>query len=82
VREDVVAQADDPDRTEGLVFAHPVNRTSKNGVTGLPSRASRARGESLFGFMVDDLSATILRGLTETPPLPHSYFSSCVGDAL
>jgi creatinine amidohydrolase len=82
VREDVVAQADDPDRTEGLVFAHPVNRTSKNGVTGLPSRASRARGESLFGFMVDDLSATILRGLTETPPLPHSYFSSCVGDTL
>ena len=26
--------ADDPDRTDGLVFSHPVNRTSKNGVTG------------------------------------------------
>src|SRR5258707_14005257 len=33
VRPDLAAAADDPDRTDGLVFAHPVNRTSSNGVT-------------------------------------------------
>ena len=38
-------EADDPDRTDGLVFAHPVNRTSTNGVTGQPSRATAAKGE-------------------------------------
>lgn len=73
VRPDRIATADDPDRTEELVFAHPVNRTSRNGVTGRPSEASRAEGERLFGWMVEDLSALVGRGLAETPPLPHSY---------
>jgi creatinine amidohydrolase len=77
VRESLRAAADDPDRTEGLVFAHPVNRTSMNGVTGFPSRASRAAGEALFAWMVDDLSELILRGLKETPPLAHSWFTVC-----
>jgi creatinine amidohydrolase len=74
VREDLIASADDPDRTQGLVFAHPVNRTSRNGVTGYPSRASKADGEALFGWMVDDLAETVLRGITEQPPLDASYF--------
>lgn len=73
VRPERIAQADDPDRTEGLVFAHPVNRTSRNGVTGRPSEASEAGGEELFGWMVEDLCALVQRGLAETPPLPHSY---------
>ena len=33
-------EADDPDRTNNLIFSHPVNRTSKNGVTGKPSVAT------------------------------------------
>ncbi len=74
VREDIAASSDDPDRTENLVFAHPVNRTSKNGVTGMPSRATKARGEELFQWMVEDLSALIRRGLSENAPLNHSYF--------
>jgi creatinine amidohydrolase len=41
-RPDRLADADDPDRTDGCVFAHPVNRTSSNGVTGTPSLARRA----------------------------------------
>ena len=73
VRPDRIADADDPDRTEGLVFSHPVNRTSLNGVTGRPSQASLEDGERLFGWMVEDLSALVLRGLSETPPLPHSF---------
>ncbi len=73
VREDRIADSDDPDRPEGLVFAHPVNRTSRNGVTGSPSQASATEGAELFAWMVEDLSELVRRGLTETPPLPHSY---------
>jgi creatinine amidohydrolase len=73
VRPERIAASDDPDRTEGCVFAHPVNHTSANGVTGFPSRATLARGEELYAWMVADLTALILRGLSETPPLPHPY---------
>ena len=73
VRIERLAEADDPDRTGGAVFAHPVNRTSLNGVTGRPSEASAGKGQALFEWLVDDLSALILRGLAEEPPLPHSY---------
>jgi creatinine amidohydrolase len=73
VRPDRLAEADDPDRTEGQVFAHPVNRTSLNGVTGTPSLATAAKGREGFDWMVSDLSALIERGLTQTPPLAQSY---------
>ncbi len=74
-RPDKIAIADDPDRTAGLVFAHPVNRTSLNGVTGTPSTATVAQGEELFAWMVEDLCAIVERGKRETPPLPHRYDS-------
>jgi creatinine amidohydrolase len=73
VREDERLTADDTDRTGGLVFAHPVNRTSLNGVTGAPSRATAEKGRELFGWIVDDLSEIVRRGLSEVPPLRHSY---------
>jgi creatinine amidohydrolase len=76
VRAEVLASADDPDRTEGLVFAHPVNRTSVNGVTGTPSRASPENGRIWFEWMVEDLSGLISSGLKEKPPLAHSYFEA------
>ena len=76
VRLDRLANSDDPDRTGGLVFAHPVNRTSKNGVTGFPSRATRNQGEILFQNMVEDLAAQVRSALTEQPPLTNSYFST------
>jgi creatinine amidohydrolase len=76
VREDRIAEADDPDRTGACVFAHPVNRTSANGVTGAPSHASADKGAQGFAMMVDDLCKTITRGRTEMPPLSHSYFVS------
>ena len=75
VRADLSAAADDPDRTAGLVFAHPVNRTSRNGVTGSPSRANAGNGGLWFDWMVEDLSDLIRRGMMETPPLDHSYFT-------
>lgn len=67
--------ADDPDRTDGLVFSHPVNRTSKNGVTGNPSAATKEKGDKFFSWMVEDLSELIQRGLTEQAPLSSSYFN-------
>jgi creatinine amidohydrolase len=75
VRAGRVIDADDPDRTMGLVFAHPVNRTSVNGVTGSPSRASADKGRLWFEWMVHDLSELIRRGMTEKAPLEHSYFA-------
>jgi creatinine amidohydrolase len=74
VREDKLTMADDPDRTEGLVFAHPVNRTSLNGVTGTPSVATKEKGEKWFAWMVEDLSSLVMKGKQENPPLAHSYF--------
>lgn len=75
VRPDKFAEADDPDRTCGCVFAHPVNRTSLNGVTGKPSLATRDKGAQLFDWLVEDLSALVITGRSELPPLPRSYYS-------
>lgn len=74
VREPERASADDPDRTGGLFFSHPVNRTSRNGVTGMPSQASRAEGGALFEMLVDDLSRQVDAARAEHPPLGASYF--------
>ncbi len=74
VRPDKFAEADDPDRTGGCIFAHPVNRTSKNGVTGTPSQASADKGRHWFHWLVEDLAALVVKGMAETPPLDHSYF--------
>ena len=72
VRLEKISEADDEDRTGGFVFTHPVNRTSKNGVTGFPSRATRAQGENLFRMMAEDLGAIVCSALTEQPPLNPS----------
>lgn len=76
VRNELVPVADDPDRTDGLVFAHPVNRTSLNGVTGSPSVANVSDGRELFAWMVEDLCALIEKGKVEKPPLDHGYFDA------
>ena len=76
VRPDKLAAADDQDRTGCCIFAHPVNRTSLNGVTGKPSQATAEKGERWFAWLVDDLAELINRGCNETPPLPHSYNAS------
>jgi creatinine amidohydrolase len=70
VRRSKLRSSDDPDRTAGMVFAHPVNATSRNGVTGHPSRATAAAGRRLYGWLLADLTAILRRGLRETPPLP------------
>lgn len=74
VREELIADSDDHDRTEDCVFSHPVNRTSSNGVTGKPSLATKEKGEQLFSWMVEDLSALVNKGQQEESPLPYSYY--------
>lgn len=74
VRTDKMQDADDPDRTCGCIFPHPVNRTSLNGVTGKPSQATADKGRRWFDWLVQDLSTLVAKGMSETPPLAHSYF--------
>lgn len=76
VRPERLADADDEDRTEGLFFSHPVNRTSRNGVTGKPSLATASQGRGLFAMMVEDLATQLRAALLEAPPLPASYFAT------
>lgn len=68
-------EADDPDRTAGLVFPYPVAQTSLNGVTGFPSRASAAAGETLFHQMGDALAEILIKATTEEPPLPSQAWN-------
>ncbi len=75
VRVEKLAASDDADRTDGLIFSHPVNRTSTNGVTGFPSGATREQGARLFTWIVEDLAAQVRAAMIEQPPLPNSYFS-------
>jgi len=74
VRHRLLKKVDDPDRTAGLVFAHPVNRTSANGVTGYPSRATKAQGHRLLKWLVTDLAKIVRQGMRENAPFDHSYF--------
>ncbi|MBN2865053.1 MAG: creatininase family protein [Thiotrichales bacterium] len=76
VRENLLAESDDLDRTTDCVFSHPVNRTSLNGVTGNPSLASKQKGETLFNWMVEDFTQVIEKGLKEQAPLPTPYFKN------
>ncbi|WP_193211785.1 creatininase family protein [Luteolibacter marinus] len=75
VHEDRLADADDPDRTTGTVFSHPVARTSLNGVTGMPSAATKEEGARLFGEMVVALEAEVRKAIVEEPPLPEEEWS-------
>ena len=76
VRPDKLTEADDPDRTCGCIFPHPVNRTSLNGVTGKPSLATADKGRQWFDWLVQDLSTLVAKGKSETPPLGCSYFGN------
>ncbi len=75
VHMDRLAEADDPDRTEGTVFSYPVAQTSTNGVTGSPSEATKEEGEKLFNEMVVSLSKVITTAISESPPLAPDHWA-------
>lgn len=72
VRLDRLIEADDPDRTAGKVFTHVVPQTSRNGVTGHPSRATADDGKRLFIEIGDALTDIVRAAQTETAPLEWS----------
>jgi creatinine amidohydrolase len=67
-------EADDADRSEGLVFRYTAPALSTNGVTGRPSQASPELGSRLLALTVDALAALIRRARTEKPPLGPAPF--------
>ena len=66
---DAMRGADDPDRTAGTVFRYPVHQVSTNGVTGYPSRASKAFGLELWRDVVAAARDVVDRAHVEVPPL-------------
>jgi creatinine amidohydrolase len=66
---DRIADADDPDRTGGLVFRYTATELSRNGVTGEPSKATAALGERLFAHAIAVVSERVEIGRREEPPL-------------
>jgi creatinine amidohydrolase len=63
---------DDPDRTGGKVFTYVVPQTSKNGLTGHPSRATAEDGKRLFIEMGEALTKFVQSAKTEAAPLNWS----------
>ncbi len=69
VRHEHRIDADDPDRTDDLVFRYTATSLSTNGVTGRPSEAHLPLGQRLYALTVEALSATVARARREEPPL-------------
>jgi creatinine amidohydrolase len=69
VHRDRLARADDPDRTESLVFRYTAPALSGNGVTGRPSEASAQLGEKLLATIAGELAERVHLGRTEEPPM-------------
>ena len=69
VRSDRVADADDEDRTDGLVFRYTAPALSTNGVTGRPSQATAELGHTLLDLIAAVVAERVRRGRTEEPPL-------------
>lgn len=67
VRTDLLTDADDPDRTAGKVFTYVVPQTSRNGVTGFPSRATPEDGRKLFIEIGDALTDLVRAARNENP---------------
>jgi creatinine amidohydrolase len=60
---------DDDDRTADLVLSYTVAETSREGLTGAPSRGSAEAGAALFDAVVAALAERFERARTEEPPL-------------
>ncbi len=69
VDEEARAGADDPDRTDGLVFRYTAPSLSANGVTGRPSEASAELGQWLLEEAVSGLTTLVRNAEREVPPL-------------
>lgn len=73
---DALESADDPDRTEDLIFSYPVSQTSLTGGTGYPSRGTAADGQMLFEKMCFAIAAKLEQAKLEQAPLAESEWGS------
>lgn len=71
---DRLATSDDEDRTGDLVFRYTAPALSTNGVTGRPSEATVALGESILERTLRALCDRVERGRNEKPPLGPAPF--------
>lgn len=69
VHGDRIADADDEDRSGGLVFRYTAPSLSTNGVTGRPSQATAELGEQLLRRSAAAVAELVERGRLEEPPL-------------
>jgi len=76
VHVDRLADSDDPDRTDGLVFRYTAPALSTNGVTGSPSLATDALGVRLLELAVTAIAERVEAGRTEKAPLGTAPFPS------
>lgn len=60
---------DDPDRTRDLVLGYTVAETSREGLTGSPSRATAEQGAELFEAVVGALAERLEAARAESPPV-------------
>jgi creatinine amidohydrolase len=62
-------EADDEDRTAGLVFRYGAAAVTRNGVTGRPSQASAELGKGLWAEVSAAARGVVARARSEEPPL-------------
>jgi creatinine amidohydrolase len=62
-------EADDEDRSQGLVFAYTAKQLSRNGITGRPSEATAEIGIRLWTKIVESTVKLVHLAATEAPPL-------------
>src|SRR6202011_5494368 len=64
-------EADDEDRSPGLVFAYTAKQLSRNGITGRPSEATTELGIRLWTKIVESAAKLVQLAATEEPPFGH-----------
>lgn len=69
VRTDLLTDADDEDRTDGLVFRYTAPSLSTNGVTGRPSQATPQLGQQLLERVARSVADRVERGRVEETPV-------------
>ncbi|OYW54711.1 MAG: hypothetical protein B7X99_16900 [Rhizobiales bacterium 17-65-6] len=66
---DMAQAPDEPDRSACCFFSYTVDKESRSGVVGLPSKADPAFGRRVLETCVDALSGQLLAALKEGTPL-------------
>ncbi len=62
-------EADDEDRSDGLVFRYTAAQLTRTGVTGSPSLADRELGVRLLAMCGEALAKVVVAAAAEEPPL-------------